>query len=64
MTADELLEKYQDKLDVYWRNAICSRNEPGELATLVKCIFIEGYNAATRERRCHTKSRHCATGSS
>ena len=47
MTADELLEKYQDKLDLYWRNVINSRDEPGELATWVKCIFLEGYQAAT-----------------
>ena len=50
MTADELLEKYQDKLDLYWRNVIDSRNEPGELANWVKCIFLEGYQAGRADQ--------------
>ena len=41
--ADEVLCRHQEKLDLYWRNIINSRNEPGELATWVKCIFLEGY---------------------
>lgn len=42
-SADEVLDRHQEKLDLYWRNIINSRNEPGELATWVKCIFLEGY---------------------
>jgi hypothetical protein len=48
--ADEVLDSYAEKLDVYWRNVIHSRNEPGELANWVKCIFLEGYQAGRADQ--------------
>ena len=48
--ADEILDSHAEKLDVYWRNIIHSRNEPGELANWVKCIFLEGYQAGRADR--------------
>ena len=42
MDAAELLELHADGLGIYWRNLIASRNEPGELATWVKVIWLDG----------------------
>ena len=42
MTPDELLTLHADGLDIYWRNLIASRDEPGELATWVKAIWLDG----------------------
>jgi hypothetical protein len=43
MTASELLALNAPGLDLYWRNVIASRDEPGELATWVKAIWLDGY---------------------
>ncbi len=43
MTAAELLDLHADDLSIYWRSVMASRNEPGELATWVKAIWLDGY---------------------